>query len=90
MQEAEKTADYEAPVFFAGDKVMPMQQGHGYQGRVGLVLDSFTMTAAAGIRRRKYTVQFPHSRTKRRTVELAMEATDIKLIERADISVGCE
>lgn len=42
----------------------------------GPVVNIFGMTSASGIRRTKYSIQFPHSRTKSKTVNVAYELED--------------
>ncbi len=42
----------------------------------GVLTKIYGMVSAAGIKRTKYVVQFPHSRTKTKTVEVAYEIDD--------------
>lgn len=51
---------------------------NGYHGRTGVVTDVWGMVSAAGIKRVKWSVQFPHSRTKSKTVNLAFEIDQLE------------
>lgn len=42
----------------------------------GLIVNVYGMISAAGLKRTKWVVQFPHSRTKTKTVEVAYELDD--------------
>jgi hypothetical protein len=42
----------------------------------GLVIGVYGMVSATGLKRTKWVVQFPHSWTKTKTVEVAYEITD--------------
>lgn len=45
----------------------------------GKIVDIYGMRAASGTLRTKYVVEFPHNRTKNRTVRVAYELTDFEL-----------
>lgn len=45
----------------------------------GKVVDIYGMRSAAGNLRTKYVVEFPHNRTKTKTVRVAYELTDFDL-----------
>lgn len=47
--------------------------------RSGKIVDIYGMRSAAGNLRTKYVVEFPHSRTKTKTVRVAYELTDFEL-----------
>lgn len=51
------------------------REWHGQ--RVGKLVSIYGMVAAAGNKRTKYTVEFKHSRTKTKTVRIALELEDI-------------
>lgn len=42
----------------------------------GVVIDIYGMISAAGIKRTKWVLEFPHNRTKSRTVRVAYELED--------------
>lgn len=60
-----------------GDSVKVINQKSGYWGRTGKVVEFYGMISAALIKRVKVTVEFPHARTKTKTVRVAMEINEL-------------
>ena len=60
-----------------GCPVRVINQKSGYWGREGVVVNMYGMVSAAQIKRVKVVVRFPHSRTKTKSVDVAMEIQEL-------------